>query len=185
MANNVISTGGVIGSPSFAQADKFLLSFSRLPTMTLMCQSVNLPGVRVDPAVQPTQGANAPIPGNKFHFAPMEVSFLVDEDLFSWTCIFDWLQGIGFPDSSDQYKNLNLQSRLLLNSQQPQYSGATLTYFDNQNNPIIAVEFDLMFPTALSGLQFDVKQPATTPMVATAEFHYTKYVITRFPQTLS
>src|SRR5438105_4691738 len=183
MANTIISTGGVIGSPSFAQADKFLLSFSRLPTMTLMCQSVNIPGVRVDPAVQPTQGTNAPIPGNKFRFQPMDVTFLLDEDMFSWTCLFDWLQGIGFPDDSQQYANLNLQSRLLLSAAQPQYSDATLTYFDNQNNPVLAVEFNLMFPTALSEIRFDVKQAATTPLTATAQFHFTKYTYKRFIST--
>lgn len=183
MANTVISTGGVQGSPNFAQADKFLLSFGRLPTMTFMCQEANIPSVAVDPAIQPTQGTNAPLPGNKFHFSPLVITFLVDEQLWAWTCIFDWLQGIGFPDSSQQYKDLPLQQRLLLTSAQPQYSSAQLTYFDNLNNPVMAVNFDLMFPTRLSGLNFDVKQPATQPMVASAEFHFTKYTITRYPQS--
>lgn len=183
MANTIISTGGVQGSPNFAQADKFLLTFARLPNMSFMCQGANIPGVRVDPAIQPTQGANAPIPGNKFHFAPLIVTFLLDEQMWAWTSIFDWLQGLGFPDSSDQYKNLPLQQRLILNSQQPQYSDGTLTYYDNQYNPTLVISFDKMFPTALTGVDFDVKQPATQPMTATAEFHFTKYEYDRVPQT--
>ena len=175
MANTVTSTGGVVGSPSFAQADKFLLSFARLPNMTFMCQEVNLPGVNLNPAKQPTQSVDAPLPGSKFKFEPMTVTFLIDEDFFSWTSIFDWLQGIGFPDSSQEYANLPLQSKLAMNSQKPQYSDATLCYFDNQNNPVMSVEFNLMFPTGLSGVQFDVKQPATTPLTATATFQYTRY----------
>lgn len=182
MANTVFSTGGISGSPSFAQADKFLLTFSRLPTMTFMCQQANIPGVRVNPAEQPTQGATAPIPGSKFQFSPLNVRFLLDEDLYSWTCIFDWLQGIGFPDNSDQYKNLNLQQKLLLNSKQPQYSDATLTYYNNQNIPIIAVQYNLVFPTRLSEISFDTQQAATTPMVCEAEFMYTKFTYLRYPQ---
>lgn len=180
MANTVISTGNVIGSPSFAQANKFLLSFTRLPTMTFMCQKANIPGIRLDAAVQPTPGANAPVPGNKFHFSPFFVTFLLDEDMVAWTTIFDWLQGIGFPDSSDQYKNLTLQQKLQLKGEQPQYSDAILTYFDNQNSPVLSVNFNLMFPTNLGEVQFDVQQPATTVMTATAEFHYTSYKYTRY-----
>jgi hypothetical protein len=181
MANTVISTGGVQGSPSFAQADKFLLSFTRLPMMTFMCQQANIPTVRVDPAVQPTQGANAAIPGNKFHYGPLFVKFLLDEDLLAWTTIFDWLSGIGFPESSSQYKNLNLQQKLQLgNANKPQYSDAILTYFNNQNAPVLAIEFSLIFPTNLSGVQFDVTQPATQPLTAEAEFHYTNYRYQRY-----
>ena len=180
MANTIISTGGVQGSPNFAQADKFLLTFSRLPNMSFMCQKANIPAVRVDPALQPTQGANAPLPGNKFHFAPLIVSFLLDEQMWAWTSIFDWLQGLGFPDSSEQYKNLSLQQRIQLTNKTPQYSDGSLTYYDNQYNPTLVVRFERMFPTALTGIDFNVQQPATEPLVATAEFHFTSYEYQRF-----
>lgn len=182
MANTVISTGGVIGSPSFAQADKFLLSFGRLPDMTFMCQKANIPDLRLDAAVQATPGSNAPLPGNKFHFSPLYITFLLDEDMLAWTTVYDWMQGIGFPDSSDQYKNMTVQQKLQMNlkGDQPQYSDARLTYFNNQNSPILAIDFTRIFPTALGGIQFDVQQPATTPMTSTAEFHYTNYVIKRY-----
>jgi hypothetical protein len=180
MANTVISTGGVIGSPSFAQANKFLLSFTRLPTMTFMCQKVNVPAVNVQPAVQATPGSNSPLTGNKFHYAPLIVTFLLDEDLLAWTTIFDWLSGIGFPEASDQYKNYSMQQRLLLRSGFPQYSDATLTYFNNQNAPIVSYDFNYAFPTVLGDIQFDVQQPATTVMTVTAEFHYQSYEYKRY-----
>jgi len=148
--------------------------------MTFMCQKANIPSLRLDPAVQPAPGSNAPVPGNKFHYEPFYVTFLLDESLLAWTTIYDWMQGIGFPDSSDQYKNMTIQQKLKLRGDQPQYSDAIMTYFDNQNSPVIGIHFSLMFPTSLSAVQFDVQQPATSVMTATAEFHYTNYSYQRY-----
>ena len=181
MTNTLLSTGGVQGTTNFAQADKFLLSFSRLPTVTLMCQQANIPGVMVNSATQPTQGVDAPLPGNKFKFEDFQITFLIDENMYAWTTIFDWLQGIGFPDSNIEYQNLTLQQKLQLAGTQPQYSDAMLTYYSNVNSPILQVNFSKVFPVSLGGIQYDVKQPATQPMTCTGTFRYTRYQYTRFP----
>src|SRR5579872_3685136 len=88
--------GGVGESTNFAQPNKFLLSFGRLPNMTLMCSEANIPGISLPPVRQPTPSVNAPVPGNKFQFDPLQIKFMLDEKLWAWTSIFDWLEGIGF-----------------------------------------------------------------------------------------
>jgi hypothetical protein len=177
--NTTFTVGGANVVSGFAQADKFLLSFTRLPQMTILCQKSNIPEIAVNPAFQPTPGANAPIPGNKFQYGPFIVTFILDEQMWAWSTIYDWLSGIGFPESSSQYKNLPLQQRLL-QTQQPQYSDAILTYYSNINNPVLQYHFTDMFPVGLSSVQFDVSQPATQTMYGTATFRFTDYNYKRY-----
>ena len=183
MANTSFTVGGSNTVNGFAQADKFLLSFTRLPQVTILVQQANIPEVAVNPAWQPTQGANAPVPGNKFQYGPFNIKFILDENMWAWTSIYDWLAGIGFPASSDQYKNLPLQQKLIQMAQitkEPQYSDAILTYYSNLNNPILQFHFTEMFPVSLSDIQFDVTQPATQTMYANASFRFTDYNYKRY-----
>ena len=126
-----------------AQGTKFRLNFDRLPYLTFFCMSVNLPGVSSQNTVQPTPFSDLPIPGDKIIYEELSISFLVDEDYRSWLSVHDWIRGVTFPTTFDEYKNLSkLQrttaiSQLSGMSERPQYSDAILTIYTNKNNPNI------------------------------------------------
>jgi hypothetical protein len=173
---------GVSSNPTntnLAQASKFLLSFTRLPTMTYFCTKINLPGITFGEAVQQNPLIDAPIPGDKMVYDALEIDFLIDEALLSWTTIQDWIKGMAFPENTDQYKNLNLQQSLQLRNKQPQYSDATLTILTNKNNPIVTVQFSQLFPISINSLQFDTAVDASTILTGKAAFKFTNYDISR------
>jgi hypothetical protein len=173
---------GVSSNPTntnLAQASKFLLSFSRLPSMQYFCTKVNLPGITFGEATQQTPLIDAPIPGDKMVYDAFEIDFLIDEALLSWTTIQDWIRGMAFPENTDQYKNLNMQQQLQLRNQQPQYSDASLTILTNKNNPIVTVQFSQLFPISINSLQFDTAQDATNILTGSASFKFTNYDISR------
>ena len=173
---------GVSSNPTntnLAQASKFLLTFARLPNMTYFCTKVNLPGIAFGEAVQQTPLIDAPIPGDKMVYEPLEIDFLIDEALLSWTTIQDWIRGMAFPENTDQYKNLNLQQQLQLRNQQPQYSDATLTILTNKNNPIVTVQFSQLFPVSINSIQFDTSVDASSILTGKAAFKFTNYDISR------
>jgi hypothetical protein len=161
------------------QGSKFQLSFSRLPYIQFFVQSVNLPGISTSPVVQDTPFIDAPLPADKMRYEYLTMSFLVDEPMYSWTTVQDWLKGITFPDTFDEYKNLSLQQRLLTANKKPQYSDATLVILTNKNNPILSVNFQDMFPISLSGIDFSVMDAATAVKTATASFGFTNYQVSR------
>lgn len=161
------------------QASKFLLTFDRLPYSSYFCTKVNIPGINVQELNQDTLFQNAPIPGNRVRYEPLEITFLIDEPMWAWTTIQDWLKGISFPESFEQYRNLSLQKKLQISTDQPQYSDATLTVLSNKNNPILTVQFSLMFPISLGGINFDTGLDATHIITGTASFKYTNYDISR------
>jgi hypothetical protein len=167
---------------SLAQASKFLLSFDRLPQVSWFCTKVNIPGMSVGNATQVTPFVDAPIPGDKIQYEPLNITFLLDEPLLTWTTIQLWMFGYAFPDNFQQYANLSLQQKLQManmTNTKPQYSDAILTIFSNKNNPIFQVKFTEVFPVSLSSIDWDTSLSAEFIMTGSASFKFTNYTIDR------
>ncbi len=168
---------GISSNPTnqnLAQPSKFLLSFDRLPTLTFFCTKLEIPGITLGQTIQNNPLVDVPVAGDKVVYDPLTVTFLVDEELQAWTTVLDWIKGLGFPETTDQYKNLPLQQKLQLNNR-PQYSDALITIYTNKNNAALQVKFTDLFPTNLSGLQYDVSQSSHNVMTAVASFSYANY----------
>lgn len=167
------------------QSTKFRLSFDRLPGMTYFCQSANFPGVALTEIQRGTPFVDLYHPGEKLIYDTFNVTFLVDEDLYAWTEIHDWIRGMTFPTNFEEYVNLARQNNMgrgqtknnLLNSikDKPQYSQASLTFYTNQNNPNFRINFIDMFPTTLSTIIVNTGDSAENIITADATFRYSYY----------
>ena len=161
------------------QGATFQLSFSRLPYIQFFIQKINIPGIITNPQTQPTPFINAPLPANKMTYERLSITFAVDEALWSWTSLHDWLKGLTIPESFQEYKNLSMQQRIQMQSSTPQYSDCILTVLTNKNNPIISFHFSEVFPVSLTGIDFNVQADATQIITATGEFAFTNYDVNR------
>jgi hypothetical protein len=173
---------GISTNPSdvnYLQASKFLLTFDRLPFLTYFCTKVRLPGITAGEAVQQNPFIDRPVPGDKMIYEPLEVTFIIDEPMYAWTTVQDWIKGLTFPEDFDQYRGLSLQQRIQYRSQSPQYSDATLTIMTNKNNPVVTVHFTDVFPIGISSVDFDTSLDATNIVTGTASFKFTNYDISR------
>jgi len=162
---------------NFLQPSKFILAFNRLPTVQYFCQEANLPGVSVGGSEFNTPFADVPIAGNKISYGDFNVSFLVDEEIQSWSELYKWMLAIAAPT--------NLQDRARYNQEQNQntikasyYSDSTLTIMSALNNPLVRINFHRMYPVSLSDIRFDTQQSADTIITATATFRYEYFDIT-------
>ena len=63
------------------QPTKYLLTFSRMPTVQYFCQAVNLPGVSVGQAPLNFPSVDVYAPGNKITYNNFMITFTVDEQL--------------------------------------------------------------------------------------------------------
>ena len=163
------------------QSTKFRITFGRLPGVVYFCQQANLPGVSLTEIPRPTPFTELYIPGEKMMYDTLNISFLVDEDLFSWKGIHDWMRGITFPTDFKEYLNLQQQYSQI---QRPttakpenlnQYTEAILTIHTNKNNPNIRVKFFDVFPTSLSTIIFNTTETAENIIIADATFRFTYY----------
>ena len=55
---------------------------------------------------QPTYLRDIPTPGDKVDFGDLTLRFLVDEDLKNFMEIQKWIRGLGFPESTQEFRDL-------------------------------------------------------------------------------
>jgi hypothetical protein len=151
------------------QPTKFLLTFSRIATTQYFCQTVNLPGVSLGEVVRVTPFLDMYSPGTKLTYEPLEVEFMVDEELLSWKNLYDWFTSMADPDGFEKRDG----SRELQTIKY--FSDATLTVLSALNNPILRIQYTNVFPLSISDIQFDTTRSADTIITAKATFRYQSY----------
>ena len=157
------------------QPTKYLLTFSRMPTVQYFCQAVNLPGVSVGQAPITFPSVTVYSPGNQIAYNNFNIEFTVDEEVQSWKELYEWFRSFSSPDGTDERTLLSQKQNQGKTVKKPWYSDATLTVLSALNNPILRVEFINIFPVSLSDLQFDTKLSADDIMTADANFVYDQF----------
>jgi len=172
----------------FARPTQFRFDILKVPNVQYFITEVNLPGIAFSgDAILNSRYKAMPFMGDTLDFSPLEVSFLVQEDLSNWREIHDWMTGIGFPKTPEQYESAIRQG----NNDNPKpnsgkggvsnpsvlTSDATLTILTNKNNPVLQVNFRNLYPTSLSGLQYDTKDEGSTQLSSSVTFNYDLYEI--------
>ena len=177
----------------YASPTTWRIKFARIPKVEWFCTNVNIPGITLGEASYPTPMTDIGITGDKLTFETLTMTFLVDEELQNYRQIWDWLVGIGFPESRTQFTTFRSSTSNTSNTgaggntdigkvgattaDRPFYSDATLTILSNKNNPIVEVRFSDMFPVSLSGLDYTQQVGDVEYLTATVDFRYKLYEI--------
>ena len=176
----------------YADPSKFLFKCNKLPKVEFFTTQVNLPGVNLGDVVIPTPFKELPVQGHTLTFENLQLQFMVDEKLENYIELHQWLVGIGFPKSRNQFSSFRTRNANAFPGDpvvntgsattdsnavgvQQMYSDATLTITSSKNNPTVEVRFSDIFPVSLSALQFDQQVGDTTYLTATVDFSYTLY----------
>jgi hypothetical protein len=147
----------------------FEFSLKKIPNIVYFCQAANLPGMEFGEVDQPTIFSHPiKVPVGAVRFEPLLISFKVDENLNNWLEIHNWIKD-----------NCNYQGNDIKNSYENQASDATLLITNSTYKPKIKVNFRRIFPTKLSGIQFNTVTPDSMEATATVAFSYTDYIIER------
>ena len=171
-----------------ARPTQFRFDILKVPNVQYFTTEVNLPGIAFSgDAIMNTRYTAIPFMGDTINFSPLELQFLVQEDLANWKEIHDWMTGIGFPKSPKQFESAINQGNETNPKPNTRKSGvanpsvltsdATLTILTNKNNPVLQVNFRNLYPTSLSGLQYDTKDTDSTQLTASVTFNYDIYEI--------
>lgn len=151
------------------QPTKFLLTFSRISDVQYFCQSVNIPAIQLGEVTHVTPFLDLFSPGTKLTYDPLDIEFIVDEELASWKNLYNWFVSIADPDGfekRDHSKELQIHKH---------FSDATLTVLSALNNPILRIEFTNVFPLTMSDITFDTRLSADSIVTARATFRYQSY----------
>jgi len=171
---------------NYLSSNYFKLEITRLPLVTYHCQSANLPSLTLTPTEQgnPT-GTPIKWIGGRYVWEDFTVSFVVDEDMKNWIEVFEWMEDIAI--MTDVKNTMNYRpsyefhraERGPLGQLDDYFSNAQLIITNSSYKPKLTVSITDMFPTALSGIQFNSTNTDNEPVIATATFAYTYYTINR------
>ena len=168
-----------ISNRNFLSLSGFKFNLARTPKVDFFSKSANVPGINLGVAIQPTYLKDIPFPGDKLIFDDFRLTFNIDENLENYSIIQNWMRGLGYPESVYEYMQW-MQSDPNNPSQDPNLSDGSLIVYNSNFQPTTLVNFQGMFPTSLSDIDFDATQPDIQYAVATVTFKYALYKITPY-----
>ena len=184
----------------YASPVQFRFKIAKLPQVEFFIQTVNLPGISITEATVPTPLYDYPVPGDEISFRSLDISFLVDENLNNYKELHDWISGLGFGKSHQDFADLQATSEdmfpgsskgsLVAGVEIPAplseggiYSDATLTILNSKNIAKTEVRFQNIFPTTIGSLSYDVQASDIDYLKAAASFSYMNYDIVQISTT--
>ena len=91
--------------------------------------------------------------------------------------VYNWLTGLGFPETTKQYKELTTDSAAQRDEKEA-FCDGTLKILNSNLREIASVKFTDLFPVSLSSLDFDATSADIEYFTAEASFKYTIYDLT-------
>ena len=172
---------------------QFKFSINQLPKVEFFTVSANIPDLTLSDVVIPTPFKPIPVLGQNLTYGNLSLTFIVDEFLENYRELHEWLTGIGFPKSRQQFKDFRSNTSNTGSasatpvqdvgkvgksvSDSAMFSDATLTVLSNKNNPIVEVRFSYLFPVSLGALEFNQGATDVEYSTTSADFTYQLYEI--------
>ena len=170
--------GTPIENRNFLSPTGFKFALKRSPAAAFFCNQANIPSLDLGIAQQTSYLKDIDIPGDKIVFGDLTLRFLVDEDLFNYMEIQNWIRGLGYPEKLSQLDDLNKNGKIVSKFGQRGeniYSDATLQVLSNSLVPKFQVMFKDVFPYSLSTITFDATDTDIEYFTADVSFKYTIY----------
>ena len=177
----------------YASPTQFKFSINQLPKVEFFTTAANIPDISLSDVVIPTPFKPIPVLGQNLTYGNLSLTFIVDEFLENYRELHEWLTGIGFPKSRQQFKDFRSNTS---NTGSPSatpvqdvgkvgktvpdaamFSDATLTVLSNKNNPIVEVRFSNLYPVSLGALEFNQGATDVEYLTTSADFTYQLYEI--------
>lgn len=144
---------------------EFQVTIKRMPNVEFFVQRTAIPGVSANSPVSPTPFNRITLTPDKLEYNPLELTFIVDENMSNYIEVLNWIKGGTFPERYEQYRNL-------AESKDGVSSDITILALNSHKNPVIKIDFSGCFPTSLSEIILDTTQTDVIYPEATVTFSY-------------
>ena len=167
-----------IENRNFLSPTGFKFILKRSPKVAFFCNQANIPDLTLGVANQPSYLKDIDTPGDKISFGDLTLRFLVDENLENYMEIQNWIRGLGYPESVQEFRDLEEEGLIQGNyvrDRQNIYSDGTLQILINNLVAKFQVFFKDLFPYSLSTITFDATDTDIQYFTADVSFKYTIY----------
>ena len=161
-----------IENRNFLSPIGFKFTLAKEPKVSFFSNSAVIPDITLGTAIQPTYLKDIDIPGDKLQYSDFAFRFLVDENMENYMKIHNWLTGLGYPETTEQFKNVTTDEDGLRDREEI-YSDGSLHILNSNYNSIAIVKFSQLFPINLTSLQFEATDTDVNYFTAEVTFKYT------------
>ena len=176
-SSNSCSWPTQINNRNFLSGIGFKFNLGRFPKVDFFCNTARIPEITLDTTTQPSYLKNIDVPGEKISYGDLTIQFLVDENMENYKIVHNWITGLGFPETAQQFID-KTTGQDGVRDMKEQFADGTLRILNSNFNEVAKVKFLDMFPVSLSSLDFDATSTDVNYFTAQASFKYTVYQLT-------
>ena len=169
--------GKQIQNRNFLSNVGFKFNLAKFPKVDFFSNSARIPELNLELTRQPSYLKNIDIPGERLTYGDLTLRFLVDENMENYISVYTWLKGLGFPESTKEFKDLTTD-RDGIRDPKEAFCDGTLRILNSSYREVAQVKFRDLFPTSLTSLDFDATNTDVQYFTAEATFKYTIYNLT-------
>ena len=175
MANSAFAKQ--IDNRNFLSGVGFKFNLAKFPKVDFFSNSARIPELNLELTRQPSYLKNIDVPGERLTYGDLTLRFLVDENMENYISVYNWLKGLGFPETTQEYKDLTTDKDGQRDNKEA-FCDGTLRILNSNYREVAKVKFIDLFPTSLTSLDFDATNTDVQFFTAEATFKYTIYNLT-------
>ena len=175
MANSAFAKQ--IQNRNFLTGVAFKFNLTKFPKVDFFSNSARIPELNLELTRQPSYLKNIDVPGERLTYGDLTLRFLVDENMENYISVYTWLKGLGFPETTQEYKDLTTDKDGQRDNKEA-FCDGTLRILNSNYREVAKVKFTDLFPTSLTSLDFDATNTDIQFFTAEATFKYTIYNLT-------
>ena len=169
--------GKQIENRNFLSGVGFKFNLAKFPKVDFFSNSARIPELNLELTQQPSYLKTIDVPGERLTYGDLTLRFLVDENMENYISVYNWLKGLGFPESTKEFKDLTTD-RDGIRDPKEAFCDGTLRILNSNYREVAQVKFKDLFPTSLTSLDFDATNTDVQYFTAEASFKYTIYNLT-------
>ena len=166
--------GKQISNRNFLSGIAFKFNLTKFPKVDFFSNSARIPELNLELTRQPSYLKNIDVPGERLTYGDFTLRFLVDENMENYLAIYEWLTGLGFPETTKEFAEIIKDSDGQRDPKEA-FCDGTLRILNSNYREVAKVKFNDLFPTSLTSLDFDATNTDIQYFTAEATFKYTLY----------
>ena len=168
--------GKQIQNRNFLSGVAFKFNLAKFPKVDFFSNSARIPELNLELTRQPSYLKNIDVPGERLTYGDFTLRFLVDENMENYLSVYEWLTGLGFPETTKEFADIIKDSDGQRDPKEA-FCDGTLRILNSNYREVAKVSFNDLFPISLSSLDFDATNTDIQYFTAEATFKYTLYKI--------
>ena len=168
--------GKQIQNRNFLSGVAFKFNLAKFPKVDFFSNSARIPELNLELTTQPSYLKNIDVPGERLTYGDFTLRFLVDENMENYISVYNWLTGLGFPETTKEFADL-IKDKDGQRDPKEAFCDGTLRILNSNYREVAKVSFNDLFPISLTSLDFDATNTDVQYLTAEATFKYTVYKI--------